>query len=328
MPSSSPARALWLVAGAIGLGGAIGATGAVARAEPSGGWAEPDPAAVVGAGAAPRAGAPASAPPGAGDARRRARWLGYAVDLAPVLDGLRPVVLVPMAARRLEAGLDELRVTWTTGAANQADARGPLRVGLHRHPAPDPRRHRGAGLRRAGRARSMRSPRRARAPPAPGLGDADRAAIAGAGAPARPGGGQQAVCAHARRCGRRWSRPAASRRRSRLVRLRCGCLSGDAPWPRSRAWPAASACRSRSSSGSRRDALAGARSSTVPAGDGAAEARPWPPPPASRRRGSIRGDHGRRRLSLSGDRDGDRDGARAAPPPACKRRGDNQELGP
>lgn len=45
---------------------------------------------------------------------------GYAVDLAPVLDGLEPEVLVPMAARKLEATRDDLHVVWTTGKPGRA----------------------------------------------------------------------------------------------------------------------------------------------------------------------------------------------------------------
>lgn len=45
---------------------------------------------------------------------------GYALDLAPVLDGLGPQVLVPAAAKTLEATRDDLHLEWTTGKHNRA----------------------------------------------------------------------------------------------------------------------------------------------------------------------------------------------------------------
>lgn len=273
MPSSSPARALWLVAGAIGLGGAIGATGVVARAEPSGGWAEPDPAAVVGRW---RGAASWRACVGAAPARVTLEVArdgsGYAVDLAPVLDGLRPVVLVPMAPRRLEAGLDELRVTWTTGKANQATLEvrfasgctGTLR--LTRDGTGAPACDELAGLTAVAAA--------CEGVPAPGLGDADRAAIAGAGKPGRARAAASKVCA-------RHAPPL------RAALVEAGCVPAPvAAGPPGVRVPECDALLATVARLARCERVpvevkqrleAGmhrlARSSTVPAGDGAAEAR-------------------------------------------------------
>ncbi len=94
----------------------------LAHAEPAPAvWDEPDPAAVVGRwrGAAVwRRCAAAGLARVVLDVRRDGS--GYGVDLAPALDGLGAVVLVPAAARRLAAMQDDLAVNWTTGKHNRA----------------------------------------------------------------------------------------------------------------------------------------------------------------------------------------------------------------
>ncbi|HUQ07214.1 MAG TPA: hypothetical protein VM261_32205 [Kofleriaceae bacterium] len=84
-------------------------------------WSEPDPAAVVGRWRATitwRGCAATGAARAVLDVARDGS--GYALDLAPVLDGLGPQVLVPFAAKKLEATRDDLRVEWTTGKHNRA----------------------------------------------------------------------------------------------------------------------------------------------------------------------------------------------------------------
>jgi hypothetical protein len=98
--------------------------GAVALAHADTGpavWAEPDPAAVVGRWRATitwRGCAATGAARAVLDVGRDGS--GYAIDLAPVLDGLGSQVLVPLAAKKLEATRDDLRVEWTTGKHNRA----------------------------------------------------------------------------------------------------------------------------------------------------------------------------------------------------------------
>lgn len=98
--------------------------GAVASASADTGpavWAEPDPAVVVGRWRATitwRGCAATGAARAVLDIGRDGS--GYAIDLAPALDGLGPQVLVPFAAKKLEATRDDLRVEWTTGKHNRA----------------------------------------------------------------------------------------------------------------------------------------------------------------------------------------------------------------
>lgn len=104
------------------LGAVLAGAAASLHAEPGPAiWAEPDPAAVVGrwrATIAWRGCAATGAARAALDVERDGS--GYAVDLAPVLDGLGPAVLVPMAAKKLEATRDDLHVAWTTAKPNRA----------------------------------------------------------------------------------------------------------------------------------------------------------------------------------------------------------------
>jgi hypothetical protein len=84
-------------------------------------WAEPDPAAVVGRWRATikwRGCAATGAARAVLGVERDGS--GYAIDLAPVLDGLGPEVLVPLDAKKLEATRDDLRVEWTIGRHNRA----------------------------------------------------------------------------------------------------------------------------------------------------------------------------------------------------------------
>lgn len=105
---------------------AVAATAAAAPraksvpADPGPEWAEPDPAAVVGRwrGSAHWKGCPRGAARVVLDVARDGS--GYRVDLAPVLDGLGVIDLVPSAARRLDATRDDLAVTWTAGKPNRA----------------------------------------------------------------------------------------------------------------------------------------------------------------------------------------------------------------
>lgn len=86
-----------------------------------GAWEEPDPAAVVGRWKATikwRGCAATGAARAVLDVQRDGS--GYALDLAPVLDGLGPTVLIPIAAKKLESSRDDLRVEWTTGKPNRA----------------------------------------------------------------------------------------------------------------------------------------------------------------------------------------------------------------
>jgi hypothetical protein len=84
-------------------------------------WAEPDPAAVVGRWRATvtwRGCAATGVARAVLDVARDGS--GYTLDLAPVLDGLGPHVLVPLAARKLAVTRDDLRVEWTAGKHNRA----------------------------------------------------------------------------------------------------------------------------------------------------------------------------------------------------------------
>ncbi len=83
-------------------------------------WAEPDPAAVIGhwRGTARWRGCPPGPARVAIEVTRDGS--GYRTDLAPVLDGLGAIDLVPASRRGLDMQRDDLRVTWTTGKHNRA----------------------------------------------------------------------------------------------------------------------------------------------------------------------------------------------------------------
>lgn len=84
-------------------------------------WTEPDPTALVGRWTGPVVRKQCAAGGGKQLALEVVRdGSGYRIDLAPVLDGLRAEVFVPIGGPTVEAQRDDLRAVWTPGKRDRA----------------------------------------------------------------------------------------------------------------------------------------------------------------------------------------------------------------